>query len=376
MKKKLKILFMDVEIPYLLKDSNFPIGGACARIHAFSKGLTELGNRVGILTWKGANAYVGLTSNFELVETYSLDSGIRKLRWFYMRIPKLLLKTKKFHPDVVVWKSPGDTLFLMAVICLLLKIRLVFMVTNDVIADDRIINKIGRRSQLLHRLGIALSHAIFCQNQYQYNLFFKKFPKKILFKITNPYYNVGVDKKYPTERKREYVAWVGIFQYQKNLPALLRVVRRNPRLYFYIAGRESGNPDKDTKNAVKILSKCKNVKFVGYLKRYEILEFLSKAHVLLNTSRYEGFSNTFLEAFAVGTPVICLKVNPDEILTRHKLGYIAVEKDVGKIIETIINEGENNQLHRRLVEYLNRHHDYKSLSRELSYRLLDVVQSR
>jgi glycosyltransferase involved in cell wall biosynthesis len=373
MKNRLKILFMDFEIPYLLKDINYPVGGSCVRMYAFSKGLIELGHKVGILTWKGANAFVNSKTELELIETYSLDRGIRKLRWIYMNFPKLFFKTISFNPDVLICKSPANTLGIMAIISFLLRIKLVFMITNDIIADNRYIKKQNIINQLLHSFGLLFSQAIFCQNQYQYKLIKKKFPKKIVFKITNPYYNDSDFEISVSSSKRKYVAWLGIFQYQKNLPALLRIARKNPNLTFHIAGSEGSNIDKSSKNAIKKLEECDNVKFVGYIKRNQISPFLSKAYALLNTSHYEGFSNTFLEAFAVGKPVVSLGVNPDNILTKYNLGYVTNENDVGDKINFLITDRRFNELDKRIMEYLKNYHDYKKLSAKLSSKLLSVV---
>ena len=65
---------------------------------------------------------------------------------------------------------------------------------------------------------------------------------------------------------RSYIAWIGIFQYQKNLPALLDVVQKMPQIKFKIAGKSANsNLDDKTQTALHKLSECKNVDFVGYL---------------------------------------------------------------------------------------------------------------
>ena len=80
----------------------------------------------------------------------------------------------------------------------------------------------------------------------------------------------------------------------------------------------------ETKNVLTELKQTTNVEFVGYLKRGEIKSFLSKSIALLNTSFNEGFSNTFLEAWALGVPVITTQnVNPDEIVNKYNLGKVA-----------------------------------------------------
>jgi len=374
--KRLKILFLDFEIPYLLEDISHPIGGSCIRMFTFSKGLIELGHKVGILTWKGANALVRSSCEIELVETYSPDGGIRKLRWFYLRFPKLFLKTKSFKPDIFICKSPTSMLGIMSIICFLLRVKLVFMVTNDVIADNRYIKKQNKINQILFFFGLQFSHAIFCQNQYQFDLFKKRFPKKYIFKITNPFFSLSKAVISTSSIKREYVAWIGIFQYQKNLPTLLKIVLENPDIKFKIAGSESPSIDQKTKLALEKLKVCINVSFVDYLKRSEIPHFLSKAFVLLNTSHYEGFSNTFLEAFAVGTPVISLGVNPDNILTKYNLGFVTDEKEVGEKIKTLKNDAKFKDLNKRTVNYLHQYHDYKQLSMKLSSELLKVLHGR
>jgi len=71
-----------------------------------------------------------------------------------------------------------------------------------------------------------------------------------------------------------------------------------------------------------LLKELPNVKFSGYIKRADMNNFLSEAYALLNTSHFEGFSNTFLEAWAVGTPVIStIYVNPDNIINEKSLGF-------------------------------------------------------
>ena len=80
-----------------------------------------------------------------------------------------------------------------------------------------------------------------------------------------------------------------------------------PRIQFRIAGDFPSPKDKSNDMEAKYrLAKLQNVKFVGFIPHNEVASYLAEAYCLLNTSFFEGFSNTFLEAFSVGTPVVML----------------------------------------------------------------------
>ena len=360
---------MDQEIPYLMNDANYPVGGSCVRTLVFSKGLTKIGHEISILTWKGANDFVQSDSGIELIETYTSIDRISKLRWIYSRLPKIYSKMKYFKPDVVICKSAGFVFFLFTIMCFFLKTKLVFMITNDVYVDDRITIKLNKFNRVLHLFALTVVNAVFCQNSYQYRKMKKKYPYKSVFRITNPYFSFKGNKDNDVKKSRKYVAWMGIFQSQKNIPALLRIVMNNPQHNFRIAGSEASSIDKKSQLAIIKLKGRQNVKFVGYLTRDKIQTFFSDAIALLNTSHYEGFSNTFLEAFSVGTPVISLIVNPDKILTKYHLGFIVNENEVGDKINYLIANYRNNDMEKRIIKYLNDNHNYESLSIDLSNKL-------
>ena len=248
------------------------------------------------------------------------------------------------------------------------------MITNDVYVDDRINIKLKKYNIMLHLFALTGVDAVFCQNNYQYRKMKKKYPNKPVFRITNPYFSFKGNQENEGIKPREYIAWMGIFQSQKNIPALLRIVLNNPLHKFQIAGSDGSVMDKKTQLAVVKLKECQNVQFVGYLTRDKVQTFFSNAIVLLNTSHYEGFSNTFLEAFSVGTPVISLRVNPDKILTKYNLGFIVNENEIGDKINYLIANYRKNDMGKRIIKYLNDNHNYESLSKTLSNKLLSLSE--
>jgi glycosyltransferase involved in cell wall biosynthesis len=64
-----------------------------------------------------------------------------------------------------------------------------------------------------------------------------------------------------------------------------------------------------------------NLKFYGFIPFHKIDEYFRKASIFVNTSRIEGFPNTFIQAWAHRVPVVSLTVDPDGIIQNEKLGF-------------------------------------------------------
>ena len=96
------------------------------------------------------------------------------------------------------------------------------------------------------------------------------------------------------------------------------------------------------------------------------MPFLSIAYALLNTSHYEGFSNTFLESFSVGTPIVTTaKVDPDNIIANNNLGVIKKNHtELSDGLLSIINNQNYNDIVRRCRDYLIKNHNPKILAKK------------
>ena len=77
----MKILWVDFALPFLLKDSNYPVGGWAVELRSWLIGAERTGNPAGVLTFSGANAFVNKDLPFDLVETYDPKKGIKFLTY-------------------------------------------------------------------------------------------------------------------------------------------------------------------------------------------------------------------------------------------------------------------------------------------------------
>jgi glycosyltransferase involved in cell wall biosynthesis len=63
-----------------------------------------------------------------------------------------------------------------------------------------------------------------------------------------------------------------------------------------------------------------NVEYLGARSQAQVNQLLARSHVFVNTSRYEGFPNTFIQAWMREVPVVSLHVDPDRLLEKHAIG--------------------------------------------------------
>lgn len=284
-------------------------------------------------------------------------------------MPRLIKVIKKYNPDYIYQACAGLDTAIGAYIAKLLGIPFIYRVANDTDSNDRYKKLLPIHHRVGFYYGTKAASFILCQNKYQFNNFKKKVPNKKIKIFHNPFHVDENDSGIVVPRaNREYIAWIGIFQYQKNLSSLYDIASKLSSVEFKIAGKATlGGVDEGTKAAIEKLERCDNVEFVGFLKHSEINKFLQKSIALLNTSRYEGFSNTFLEAFYAGTPVITTtKVDPDNIIRDNKLGYVCKNfRDLPSLVLKMVKNENYDVFSNKCRYYLYENHDSKKLAKQL-----------
>jgi glycosyltransferase involved in cell wall biosynthesis len=93
--------------------------------------------------------------------------------------------------------------------------------------------------------------------------------------------------------------------------------------------------DKDLLPAIlKNIDYPPNVKYIGFVPFTATYEYYLKAKLLINTSEYEGFPNTFIQACLSKTPILSFRVNPDNFIIENNVGLMC-EDNIDKAVEFI-----------------------------------------
>ena len=97
-----KILFIGYELPYLLNGTDYPVGGYIHRIKKIIASLFESNCDVKVITWKNNNIDLLIDQRFQFIQAFDPNCGIKKIRWIYYRLPRIIssIKSTLDCPDV------------------------------------------------------------------------------------------------------------------------------------------------------------------------------------------------------------------------------------------------------------------------------------
>jgi glycosyltransferase involved in cell wall biosynthesis len=117
--------------------------------------------------------------------------------------------------------------------------------------------------------------------------------------------------------------------------------------------------DKQYDGFVAKAKQIKNLEFIQRVPFHQIHEHFLQAKVFVNTSEYEGFPNTFIQACKCATPILSLNVNPDGFLNEYKCG-ICCNSDWEKFVDSLrgmLRQEQRTELGKNARKYAEKNHD-------------------
>lgn len=125
------------------------------------------------------------------------------------------------------------------------------------------------------------------------------------------------------------IVYVGRLAYQKNperlLKVLCKVIEKLPNIKIGIVG--DGALLAQTKIQAESMELLNNIDFLGF--QSNPLKILSKAKVMVMTSRYEGLPMTVLEALALGIPIVSTPVDGLlNVISNGQNGFLTENDDL------------------------------------------------
>ncbi len=162
--------------------------------------------------------------------------------------------------------------------------------------------------------------------------------------------------------------WIARIRAVKQLEHFLDLASSVPDLCFAVVGEFDPRENRAWRASLEArLAALKNLAFLGPQRAEDVLALLARSKVLVNTSRFEGFPNTMLEAWSVGVPVVSLSVDPGGVIEREGLGLVSgtVKRLRADVLALARAETLNKELGANALAYVRRHHSLDAMCEAL-----------
>jgi glycosyltransferase involved in cell wall biosynthesis len=229
-------------------------------------------------------------------------------------------------PDWWFWRAADPLWAVLLLIAKLKGVRAIFSAAYDTDVNPRVALFRRRRSWPLYAWGLSKVDRIFVQHFGQYQNLSNKLQRKA--EVLPGIVAIPDDVKSRRERGN-YIVWVASLRPHKRPDLLVELARRTPEIHYVVCGGKStfGTPAEFSETILRNLHSLQNIEHLGDVPHPRVLEIIASAMALVSTSDMEGFPNIFLEAWASGTPVISMRIDPDGVIRKEGLGFVSGNLD-------------------------------------------------
>ena len=351
-----------MRILFLLRSSIFNrIGGAEIQAYYLCRELTKYGHEVHYIFDSNERGRIkGDNVTYHFLHDYG-----SLFCWFnFFSLGKLI---RKINPDIIYQAVAFAYTGIAANHAKKNSIKMVHTVTSD---EECIKHKISISKAFIPNLinehgaryGIKNADEITVFTEYQRNLIRKSFNRDgIVIPVGHPVPSPPFEKI-----DSPIIIWVASIKKLKQPEIFIKLAEECQDLnaQFVYCGRPAEREYQ--KMLMYKTNKLPNLEYLGKISFNKLYKLLANASILVNTSVYEGFPVTYVEAWMRETPVVTLNCDPDDIIKNKKIGFHSgsfeqLVKDVRYLIE---NENIRKGMGKKAREYAVEEHDFEKVGRK------------
>ncbi|HEX4913186.1 MAG TPA: glycosyltransferase family 4 protein [Vicinamibacterales bacterium] len=329
-------------------------GGVERQTTMLARWLATRGFRVSLLVWNEGQPPTTTIDGVRVISMCGERDGVPGLRFVHPRWTSLTRALRAADADVYYHNCAEYVTGQIALWCRRHHRRFVYSVASDPECDPRLPMLTERRERMLFRYGLRHADRIVVQTRAQQQRLRDQWHlDSVVLKM--PWAGEApppADAPSPGAR----VVWAGRISPEKRLDRLLAIADRLPHITFDIAG----GVDETFRAGPQLVEAARrrpNINVLGKVARDRMPGVYQRATCLLCTSDYEGFPNTFLEAWACGIPVVST-VDPDGLVDAEGLGHVgATDDELAQHIQRLhASPAEHESIAERARTYVTRHH--------------------
>lgn len=302
------------------------IGGVERQTSLMAKWLANKGHIVSILTWSEGGIADEIIDGIHIIKICSQDSGLPGVRFFHPRWTGLISAMKRADADVYYQNCGEYVTGQVAMWCKSNNKKFIYSLASDADADPRFPIMHTLRERWLYKYGLLNADKVITQTKVQMNLLKDGFNLESSI-MPMPCHGPKLHQYKPLEWPDGIptVFWAARIHECKRLEILLQAAADLPE-YRFVVGGSADKEDAYSEGLIDAMCKLDNVTYLGTVSRADMPKLYRSSTVFCCSSEYEGFPNTFLEAWSQGLPIVST-FDPDDLIKERNLGISAANKD-------------------------------------------------
>ena len=288
--------------PLLAGCSSIPvIGGAELQQTIVATELARRGYDVSMISMDFGQADGCYEKGIRIHNMHAPDAGIPVVRFLHPRLTSLWQALKRADADIYYQRTAAAHTGFVAAYCRMNGRRSIHSGASDVDFIPGRQDIVFARDRKIYEWGLRNVDAVFAQNPGQQENVRRHYGREAQL-VPNCYDAPAGARADP----RGYVLWIATMRASKRPEILVEMARRLPGHRFLIVGGNDPDP-KSVAYAEGVraaAAELPNVEVRAFVPFAEADRLFDGARVLVNTSQYEGFPNTFLQAWSRGVPTV------------------------------------------------------------------------
>lgn len=304
-------------LPMLTREFGMrPAGGAELQQALLAKALARRGWRISMVVADCGQPEGASWAGVRTLKAYRAEEGLPVIRFLHPRWTKLAAALRRADADIYYTSCAGAHVAQVLLFAHGHGRKAVLRIASNSDCDPRQLLVQFGRDRLLYRYGLARMDLVLAQTAGQQQALRENYRRDSRLA---PSLFDRADRCPAFEERDLDVLWVGNIRPVKRPDLLLEVARRLPQLQFHMVGGPMSGSERLYETIRREAGGLRNVSFRGAVAYHEVRELFERARVLAGTAEVEGFPNTYLQAWAHGTPVVAF-LDPDGLLRRQGMG--------------------------------------------------------
>jgi glycosyltransferase involved in cell wall biosynthesis len=380
--RNMRIAFLTGTAYHLLIDGeSSEVGGSQIQQVYLGKELAERGHDVFFIEEESAEKEPQSVKNVEVCirKQPNTSNRILQISSWISNSYKVL---NRINPDIVYARVLSFDLIPLLIASRLTSSKLVYCFANDseATSDPEIFKSSITNSRFYKSIiGRTLSSVdlLIAQNKLQRRSAIRRFSTEIA-QIPNGYPIAQVCSQSGLFSciERPVILWVGNIRGVKDPFSFLDLAASLPEYYFVMVGGKRNREAELYDEVVARTKEITNIRFEGFIPQTEINEYYARANVFVNTSKSEGFPNTFLESWAHGVPVASLNSDPDGLIRENGLGIVSdgnIESLATGLRNLVAAQRESRELSAKCKDFVEENFSIKSVTNQYEKEFLSLL---